>query len=108
MLHPPVEPVATYFVRISDEGDRPFRDRDRGFRQRDRPFRERDRADRTAGLALRMTSITRVMLAGFGRRDDARAPDEHAHVYERLPFAKQFRNLTSGWTAAVYPALLQR
>ncbi|WP_250480145.1 MULTISPECIES: hypothetical protein, partial [unclassified Caballeronia] len=26
-------------LRISDEGDRPFRDRDRRFRQRDRPFR---------------------------------------------------------------------
>ena len=71
-------------MRISDEGDRPFRDRDRRFRQRDRPFRERDRADRTAGLALRMTSTTRVMLAGFGRRDDARAPDEHAHDQGRF------------------------
>ncbi len=71
-------------VRISDEGDRPFRDRDRRFRQRDRPFRERDRTDRTVGLALRMTSTTRVMLAGFGRRDDARAPDEHAHDQGRF------------------------
>jgi hypothetical protein len=66
-------------VRISDEGDRPFRDRDRRFRQRDRPFRERDRTNRTAGLALRMTSTTRAMLAGFCRREHARAPDEHAH-----------------------------
>jgi len=73
-----------HYLRISDEGDRPFRDRDRRFRQRDRPFRERDRADRTAGLALRMTSTTRVMLAGFGRRDDARAPDEHAHDQGRF------------------------
>jgi hypothetical protein len=72
------------YVRISDEGDRPFRDRDRRFRQRDRPFRERDRTDRTVGLALRMTSTTRVMLAGFGRRDDARAPDEHAHDQGRF------------------------
>ncbi|MEX3672374.1 transposase [Paraburkholderia phenoliruptrix] len=94
-------------VRISDERDRPFRDGDRRFRQRDRSFRKRDRADRKAGLALRMTSTTRAMLAGFGRRDDARAPDEHAHVYERLPFAKQKCTLTGRWTAAVYPALMQ-
>lgn len=71
-------------LRISDERDRPFRDRDRGFRQRDRPFRERDRADRKAGLALCMTSITRAMLAGFGRREHARAPDEHAHDQGRF------------------------
>ncbi|WP_316679411.1 DUF4150 domain-containing protein, partial [Ralstonia chuxiongensis] len=31
--------------------------------QRDRSFRQRDRADRKAGLALRMTSTTRAMLA---------------------------------------------
>nr|WP_321803994.1 Tn3 family transposase [Burkholderia sp. BCC1993] len=61
-------------LRISDERDQPFRDRDRRFRQRDRSFRERDRADRKAGLALRMTSTTRAMLAGFGRRQHARAP----------------------------------
>lgn len=71
-------------VRISDEGDRPFRDRDRRFRQRDRPFRERDRTDRTTGLALRMTSTTRAMLAGFCRREHARAPDEHAHDQGRF------------------------
>jgi hypothetical protein len=71
-------------VRISDERDRPFRDRDRRFRQRDRQFRERDRADRKAGLALRMTSTTRAMLAGFGRREHARAPDEHAHDQGRF------------------------
>lgn len=71
-------------VRISDERDRPFRDGDRRFRQRDRSFRKRDRADRKAGLALRMTSTTRAMLAGFGRRDDARAPDEHAHDQGRF------------------------
>ena len=71
-------------VRISDERDRPFRDRDRRFRQRDRAFRERDRADRKAGLALRMTSTTRAMLAGFGRREHARAPDEHAHDQGRF------------------------
>jgi hypothetical protein len=35
-------------------------------------------------LALRMTSTMRVMLAGFGRRDDARAPDEHAHDQGRF------------------------
>ncbi|WP_190972318.1 hypothetical protein [Burkholderia multivorans] len=71
-------------LRISDERDRPFRDRDRRFRQRDRSFRERDRADRKAGLALRMTSTTRAMLAGFGRRQHARAPDEHAHDQGRF------------------------
>lgn len=71
-------------VRISDERDRPFRDRDRGFRQRDRAFRERDRPDRKAGLALRMTSTARAMLAGFCRRDHARAPDEHAHDQGRF------------------------
>lgn len=73
-----------FTVRISDEGDRPFRDRDRRFRQRDRPFRERDRTDRTTGLALRMTSTTRAMLAGFCRREHARAPDEHAHDQGRF------------------------
>jgi hypothetical protein len=72
------------YLRISDEGDRPFRDRDRRFRQRDRSFRQRDRANCTAELALRMTSTMRVMLAGFGRRDDARAPDEHAHDQGRF------------------------
>jgi hypothetical protein len=71
-------------VRISDERDRPFRDGDRRFRQRDRSFRERDRADRKAGLALRMTSTTRAMLAGFCRREHARAPDEHAHDQGRF------------------------
>ena len=71
-------------LRISDEGDRSFRDRDRRFRQRDRAFRERDRADRKAGLALRMTSTTRVMLVGFCRREHARAPDEHAHDQGRF------------------------
>ena len=98
-------------VRISDERDRPFRYGDRRFRQRDRSFRERDRVGRKAELALRMTSTTRAMLASFGRKDDARAPDEHAHVYvyvyERLPFAKQKCTLTGRWTAAVYPALMQ-
>jgi hypothetical protein len=72
------------WLRISDEGDRLFRDRDRRFRQRDRPFRERDRTDRTTGLALRMTSTTRAMLAGFCRREHARAPDEHAHDQGRF------------------------
>ena len=71
-------------LRISDERDRPFRDGDRRFRQRDRSFRERDRADRKAGLALRMTSTTRAMLAGFCRREHARAPDEHAHDQGRF------------------------
>ena len=55
-----------------------------------------------------MTSTTRAMLAGFCRREHARAPDEHAHVYERLPFAKQYRALTGGWTAAVYPYMDSR
>ncbi|WP_409017620.1 CinA family protein [Caballeronia sp. LZ008] len=76
--------VSNTGVRISDEGDRPFRDRDRRFRQRDRPFRERDRTDRRTGLALRMTSTTRAMLAGFCRREHARAPDEHAHDQGRF------------------------
>jgi hypothetical protein len=71
-------------LRISDERDRSFRDGDRRFRQRDRRFRERDRVDRKAGLALRMTSTMRAMLAGFGRRDHARAPDEHAHDQGRF------------------------
>jgi hypothetical protein len=63
------------WMRIADERDRPYRDR---------RFRQRDRADRKAGLALRMTSTTRAMLAGFGRRDHARAPDEHAHDQGRF------------------------
>jgi hypothetical protein len=77
-------PTDSTELRISDEGDRPFRDRDRRFRQRDRPFREGDRTDRTTGLALRMTSTTRAMLAGFCRRKHARAPDEHAHDQGRF------------------------
>lgn len=76
--------VEATLVRISDERDRPFRDRDRRFRQRDRSFRERDRADRKAGMALRMTSTTRAMLAGFCRREHACAPDEHAHDQGRF------------------------
>lgn len=76
--------VAQNKLRISDERDRPFRDGDRRFRQRDRAFRERDRADRKAGLALRMTSTTWTMLAGFCRREHARAPDEHAHDQGRF------------------------